>query len=354
MGRVRNFGLETLMVFAGGGKQMGPPTSRVTTLTLADNKTLVGNIPAIAGSAPFYTQAGQTVKFRDRTTIAPIFGVTRAWEWVWDWHTSEGRFVSQKDEQRMVRTVVIGQTTKQELFEDTDPIGEQIRIGNVPFQVVGVMKSRGTSPGGMDMDNHIFVPLSTMRRRLANVDYITGIKLLLHGNQDIKGTATSIKEMLRERHHLSPGEPDDFRVITPDEATQIAGKVTGTFNIFLVLVAGISLIAGGFVIANIMLISVSERRGEIGLRKAVGADRRNIRFQFLLESIAVTITGGIIGVLLGFAGATLLGRLMQLPVAISWVSVVIGVVFSGMVGIIAGLQPASQAARMQPVEALRG
>lgn len=356
MERVKKFGTESLMVFAGGGRVIGGLSSgdQVTTLKLADSEALLQEVSEIAGAAPFNRLQGRTVQYQGATNTGSIQGVTSDWEWVWDWHASKGRFVSEEDEQRMARVAVIGTTVKQELFGDADPIGEQIRIGNVTFEVIGVLESRGTSPGGGDMDNRITVPLSTLMRRMANLDYIAGIKILLHDARDMEQAAASIQEVLRDRHYISAGEPDDFRVISPDEVTEFAGKVAGTFNIFLVLVAGISLIAGGFVIANIMLISVSERRSEIGLRKAVGAHEKAIRFQFLLEAVAVTICGGIIGVLLGFTGAAVLGKIMQLPVAVSWESVVLGVVFSALVGIVAGLQPANKAAQMQPVEALRG
>ncbi|MFW6206351.1 MAG: ABC transporter permease [Gemmatimonadota bacterium] len=355
MKRVQKFGLDSLMVFAGGGREIGRPVGgQVTTLTLEDRDALLREIPEIAGAAPFQRQPERTVKYRDRTRVAAVFGVTNDWEWVWDWHASRGRFVAADDERRMARVAVIGESVRRELFGDADPVGEQIRIGKIAVEVIGVLESRGTGPSGGDMDNRVIVPLSTLMRRMANVDHIAAIKVLLNDARDLDDAVESIEETLRERHYASAGEPDDFRVISPDEVAEFAGEVAGTFNVFLVFVAGISLIAGGFVIGNIMLISVGERRAEIGLRKAVGARRRDIRFQFLLEVVVVTVIGGLSGVLLGLVGAAILGRLIQLPLAISWESVVLGVVFSAIVGIFAGLQPAGKASRMQPVEALRG
>jgi putative ABC transport system permease protein len=163
-----------------------------------------------------------------------------------------------------------------------------------------------------------------------------------------------IQSLLRERHQIAPGIPDDFTITTPTEVTKMAEKVSGTFNIFLVLVAAISLIAGGVVVANIMLISINERRKEIGLRKALGARYGDISRQFLYEATAVTLTGGILGVVLGTIGAKTLELITQIPATISWESVALGVVLSSLVGIIAGLQPARKAAALQPVEALRG
>jgi len=355
MSRVEKFGLKSMMVFAGGGREMGRPSGeQVSTLRTADSEAMLREIPAIAGAAPFNRTPGKTVSYQGESKTATLFGVTSDWAAVWDWGAARGRFITPEDEQRMARVCVIGRTVQQELFGDADPIGEQVRVGNVLFEIVGVLEPKGTSPGGGDMDNRVKIPLSTFMRRVANVDHIAGIKVLLHDGRDMERTAETIRELLRERHALAPGEPDDFRIITPTEVTQFAEKVAGTFNIFLVLVAAVSLIAGGFVIANIMLISVSERRAEIGLRKAIGALGKDIRFQFILESVTVTLTGGIIGIALGFSGAVILRSATQIPVAVSWEGAALGVVFSTLVGLIAGIQPARRAAALQPIEALRG
>jgi putative ABC transport system permease protein len=242
---------------------------------------------------------------------------------------------------------------QKELFGTANPIGERLRIGAVQFEIKGIMQAKGTSPAGVDMDDRIYIPLSTLMRRVANVDYLTAIKVRLKTAKDMDKTAADIKALLRERHKLAVGIPDDFTITTPTEVKKMAEKVAGTFNIFLALVAAISLISGGVVVANIMLISVNERRKEIGLRKAVGAQRKDIMLQFLYEATAVTLTGGVIGIILGAIGAKILEAIMQMPTSISWESVVVGVVFSSLVGIVAGLQPAKKAAALQPIEALR-
>jgi putative ABC transport system permease protein len=215
------------------------------------------------------------------------------------------------------------------------------------------MQAKGTSPAGGDMDDRIYIPLSTLMRRVANVDYISAIKIRLTTAKDMQRTAADIKALLRERHKLAAGTPEDFTITTPTEVTKMAEKVAGTFNIFLALIAVLSLISGGVVVANIMLISVNERRKEIGLRKAVGAQRKDIMLQFLYEATAVTLAGGVIGIVLGAIGAKILEAITQMPTSISWESVALGVVFSSLVGIVAGLQPAKKAAALQPIEALR-
>ena len=355
MERVKKFGLESMMVFAGAGREMGQPTAGqpATSLKLEDAVAMKQEIRAIADIAPFNQKRQAEVKFQDKSTTTMVFGVTPSWAPVWDWDAAEGDFITDEDLTSLARVCVLGPTVKRELFGAANPIGGQLRIGNVQFEIKGVMQAKGTSPAGGDMDNRIYIPLSTLMRRVTNVDYISAIKVRLTTARDMDKTAASIQALLRERHKLGPGTPDDFTITTPSEVTKMAEKVAGTFNIFLALVAAISLIAGGVVVANIMLISVNERRKEIGLRKAVGALRKDIMLQFLYEATAVTLTGGVIGIVLGAIGAKILEAITQMPMSISWESVALGVVFSSLVGIVAGLQPAKKAAALQPIEAMR-
>lgn len=356
MERVKKFGFESIMVFSGGGTQLmgNESAAPTTTLKLADAEVLVSQVSNIIDVAPFSRMpAGTTVKYQELSSNPSVQGVTSSYTSVWDIDVSEGRFISYEDDSRMARVCVIAPTVQKELFGEMNPIGEQIRIGNVPFEVIGILQPRGTSPGGGDMDNRIMIPLQTLMRRTANVDYLSGIKVQLKSVKDIDNTTEIIKSILRERHKLAEGEPDDFRIITPTEVTQFAEKVSGTFNLFLVLVAGISLIAGGFVITNIMLISVSERKNEIGLRKAVGARKKDVQKQFLIETITVTFIGGVLGIVLGFIGAKIISIITEIPASYSWEGILTGIIFSSLVGLIAGMQPAKRASALDPIEALR-
>lgn len=355
MDRVKKFGFESLMVFAGGGREMGRPLSGgpVTTLTLQDAEVIQREVRAVEELAPFNRLPNAEIKYRERSTTAPMFGITPAWAHVWDWDVQSGDFISEIDMADRHRVCLLGPTVKKELFGSENPVGKQIRVGNVYFQVKGVMEAKGTSPSGGDMDNRVNIPLTTYLRRVANVDYLFGIKILLSPNSNVNQAAANIRAILRERHRVSAGIPDDFRVVAPEEVTEMAAKIAGTFSIFLVLVAGISLITGGVVVANIMLISVSERKKEIGLRKALGARSKDIKLQFLLEAVAVTIAGGAIGIVFGGISAHALQMVSGIPVAISWQAIMLGVVLSSLVGIAAGMQPAGQAAKLQPVEAMR-
>jgi len=282
-----------------------------------------------------------------------MFGVTPEWVDVWDWPVGVGSFITQQDVESNSRIAVIGPTVVRELFGDEDPLGQIIQVGGVPFEIVGIMAEKGTSAGGGDMDNRIFVPLSTYMRRVANVDYLSGIRVQVRDVREMEATATDIEILLRERHNTGSDIPDDFRITTPTEVTAMVEEMQGTFNLFLILVSGIALIVGGVVVANIMLLSVSERRHEIGLRRAVGARSSDIRGQFLLESAGVTFLGGIAGVLLGLVVNIALERFTGTPALLTWHVLAAGLLFSTGVGLTAGLHPARKAAAMPPVDALR-
>jgi len=355
MERVNKFGTESLMIRAGGGVQLSQMNAAQgsTTLKLEDVEYLENEIPEIKGVAPFSSKGNADVKYYEKSTTATVMGCTPSYAPVWNWDVTQGEFITDEDIKTLNRVCLIGPTLQKELFGDSYPIGEQIRIGNIQFEVKGILESKGTSPGGGDMDNRIMIPLSTFMRRVANIDYLSAVKVLLHNPKEINVTVEKISQVLRERHSIAEGEPDDFTIITPTEVTEMAEKVSGTFNIFLALLAGLSLITGGFVIANIMTISVNERKKEIGLRKAVGASSKNIVMQFLFEALAVTISGGIIGIVLGGAGAIILGIVMQMPVSVSWASILTGVISASIIGIIAGIQPAKKAARLNPIEAMK-
>jgi len=355
MDRVKKFGLESIMVSAGSGSMMGQPTGGqpTTTLKLEDAEVIKREVTTVVDIAPFNRKGGAEVKFMDKSTTTTVMGITPSWAKVWNWDVEEGDFISEEDMSNLNRVCLLGPTVKKELFGDENPIGQQIRIGNIQFEVKGIMQSKGTSPGGGDLDDRINIPLTTLMRRVANVDYIAAVKILLTSSKEIDKTAENIRAILRERHSIASGVPDDFAITTPTEITKFAEKIAGTFNIFLALIAGISLIAGGVVVANIMLISVSERKKEIGLRKAVGAKSKDIMMQFLFEASAVTLIGGVIGIILGGVSAKVLEMITGMPVSISWEGVALGVVSSSLVGIIAGLQPAKRASKLQPVEALR-
>lgn len=353
--RVKKFGYETIMIFAGAGRESGQASSGMpaTTLVLEDVTALREEIPAVHGTAPFYRSPDISVVYEGRYASGVVFGITPSWAEVWRWDVTDGTFIEEEDVARLARVALLGQTIRGELFGEANPIGEIIQVGNIPFTVKGVMASKGISPGGGDMDNRIFVPLSTMSRRVANVDFLSGIRVTLEPSADVSKTAENIRALLRERHRLAAGEPDDFTLVLPTEITAVAEQVAGTFNLFLILLASISLLVGGIVVANIMLVAVHERRQEIGLRRAVGGSKADVQNQFMIEALVVTVMGGLCGMVLGLAGTMLYARVSSDPVVFSWEVVAVGVLFSIMVGTFAGLYPARRAAALEPIEALR-
>ncbi len=360
MERVRVFGLESMMVWPGGPTdrtRVGPGDasgSEVTaTLKIEDADAIRAEIGRVREAAPFARRGQTEVRWRDRSYTAPTFGVTPEWVDVWDWPLDRGSFITYEDNETMARVAAIGPTVVGELFGDEDPMGQMIQVGGVPFEITGVLGVKGTSAGGGDMDNRVVVPLTTYLRRVANVDYLDGIRVQVKDLREMEAAVADITALLKERHRIAPGETEDFRITTPTEITAMVEEMQGTFNLFLILVAGIALVVGGVVVANIMLLSVGERRKEIGLRKAVGAKGGAIRGQFLLESVAVTFLGGIGGIVLGFAGNLIMERFTGTPALLTWHVLAVGVLFSTVVGVLAGLHPARKAAALAPVDALR-
>ncbi len=360
MERVRVFGLESMMIWAGGptdqtrvGPGEGAGSAVTATLKVEDAEAIRNEIARIREVSPFARAGQMEVRWQDRSFTAPVFGITPEWADVWDWPLDRGSFITHEDNETLARVAAIGPTVIRELFGDEDPMGQVIQVGGVPFEITGILGVKGTSAGGGDMDNRVFVPLATYLRRVANRDYLDGIRAQVKELREMEAAVADITALLRERHGMAPGELEDFRVTTPTEVTAMVEEMQGTFNLFLVLVAGIALVVGGVVVANIMLLSVGERRREIGLRLAVGAKARHIHRQFLLESAGVTFLGGIGGILLGFAGNLILERFTGTPALLTWHVPAAGILFSTLVGVLAGLHPARKAAAMTPVDALR-
>jgi putative ABC transport system permease protein len=293
------------------------------------------------------------VKYREKSLDLRIMGNSPNAEEVWDRSVLSGSFYTEMDMKQSARVALVGTTVLKELFGGIDPVGEQIRIGTVPFRVIGVLEPMGIDPHGLDRDNEINVPITTIMRRLMNVDYITAAKLRLADKSKMAETAAQIRQILRERHHITADEPDDFALITPVKVREIFARMSGVFSVFLPLIAGIALLAGGVVAAALMLITVNERTGEIGLRKALGARAKDIMVQFIMETTIITVSGGLLGFLLGTLALQVFAVKMKLPPVVPWEAFILGMVSSAIVGMAAGIIPARRAASLEPVEALR-
>ncbi len=345
-----------VMVIPGGGmtRSLGSVDAVPATLTAEDAQAIRAEVPNVQDVALVQSKQGMSIKFGSQSTTTMVWGVTPNYPRIRPTPVARGEFFGPEEQTSTARVAVLGQDTAAALFGDADPLDQTIRLENVPFKVIGIQKKMGASPGGGNLDDRILIPQATAARRLFNLTNMTQLVVQINGRDQVREAAERVKQLLHERHHIAPGMADDFSV---RYAEQMLGILTGssqTLTLFLSIVAALSLLVGGFIVMNIMLISVSERTKEIGLRRAVGARRRDILLQFVLEAGAVTAIGGLIGVMLGVGGALAASRLMGWPAALSWPAIVGAVLFAGVVGLVFGVQPARKAAALHPVEALRG
>jgi putative ABC transport system permease protein len=355
MGRVEKmFGRNPIMVTA-FARMEGMREMDISASTLApeDAQAIAKEIANVDQVALVQSKSGVPVKYHDQSITTELFGVTPNWSYIRMWDVTEGEPLGESDQSGAARVCLLGATVARELFGDVDPVGETVRIENVNFKVKGVLVSKGANPRGGDFDDRLIIPISTFSRRLYNVTNLSQVLALLKDTGRMEQTSQEVTALMRERHQITGAKQDDFGVRTASSIVQFASGTQQTLSLFLGVVAAISLLVGGLVIMNIMLVSVSERTREIGIRRAVGARRRDILRQFLAEALAVTLAGGLFGVLIGAGGAMVLSAAKDMPTTVSWQAVAVAVAFSTIIGIVFGVQPARRAARLHPVEALR-
>lgn len=351
----RMFAGNSILLSAGGGGMMGGPGADgpTTTLVVEDLEEIQASVPGIQVFDPMILDMGREVVYQGNSANVRVLGHSEHHEEVWNRGVSRGAFFGAGEVRSSGRVALVGETLVRDLFDGADPIGLQLRVGTVPFQVIGVLDSMGIDPHGWDRDNEVIIPYTTMMRRVLNVDYIGTAKILVEGTADLDATVASIEALLRERHALAEGEPNDFSMITPVQVEEMVASMNRIFTLFLPLLAAVSLFIGGIVVANLMLMGVNERRSEIGLRKAVGARDRDIWLQFLLESSLVTVVGGVLALLVGALGLAVVGGAMQGISVMPWEAAMLGLVAAVAVGLGAGVFPARRAAALEPVQTLR-
>jgi putative ABC transport system permease protein len=345
---------DTIIIRPGSGKNRGMVTlaNADPTLTFSDADAL-GQLSGIRQVAELQDAFDVDVTWRDRTRTPAIFGVSPNWLDLRGDEIAEGSFISTDDNRSMARVAVLGADARNDLFPNDDPIGKTIRIGDVPFQIVGVLTPRGAGPGGASLDNLILVPVSTASRRLFNRDFLTMLIVQISDPEQSDVALTRIRDLLRSRHHLPHDALDNFTLTSP---RAIMAQVTALGSKLRTLLLVLSILAtaiGGVVILSLTLIGVSERRREIGVRRAVGAARSAILTQFLLEALCLAVAGGFLGILIGVGGTQIVSRWQHLPFLIDRRSVVVAALISLGLGILAGIYPAWKASRVDPVEALR-
>jgi putative ABC transport system permease protein len=345
---------DTLTVRPGAGSTRGMPALNSVEPTLRfEDAPAVAAVAGVLRVAAVQQAFDLDVIYRDRSTTPGLFGVSVEWADIRGESVVLGENLTEDDQRSLARVVVLGEDVRETLFPGEDPLGKVVRIADVPFQVKGVFASRGAGPGGASLDNMVVIPVTTASRRLFNRDYLTNLVVQIADPDASDAIAERVRAALRERHRLVPPAPDDFTVTSPRATLDRITEVGSTLGRVMNGVAWIATLIGGVVIMALMLVGVSERRREIGVRRAVGATRGDILKQFLVEAVVISGVGGMIGILLGAGGATVAALLQKLPPAYLWSTIGLAVVLSFVVGLVFGLQPAWRAARVDPIEALR-
>jgi len=339
---------------AGGVR--GGANSKIS-LTETDAAAIIAGAPSILIAAPTLRATGQVI-FGNTNWFSTIYGVGDAYLQARDWQIENGRTFSANEERSSVKVAIVGETIIDQLFSGQDPVGETIRIDRIPFRVIGTIRAKGESSWGRDHDDVVFVPLSAARSRLDvgkryRGNLVRDITLKARSADLLEAAEQEVTDLLRERHRIRSGAPDDFYVRNVAQYLKARAKSERTMSLLLAAVAGISLLVGGIGIMNIMLVSVTERTREVGLRMAVGARRIDILVQFVTEAMAVSLIGGAIGVALGLGGLLTAARFGDWPVVISPFSAVIAMGFAALIGIVFGYYPAHKASRLDPIVALR-
>jgi putative ABC transport system permease protein len=352
--QIQNLGTNLVMVFAGsvntGGVRMGSQATK--TLTADDAQAILQHVPNITAVSPSVIAAVQVVN-AGQNWATRIQGVSAEYLDLRSWPLVEGSNFSTRDVEDAGDVCVIGKTVATQLFGDDDPVGKTIRIKNLPFRVLGLLATKGQNSFGQDQDDTIFAPYTTVQKKISGISWVQMINAGVDTQADIPTAQKQIASLLRQRHHLRPTEDDDFIIRSPDELAQTADATSRILTLLLGSIASVSLLVGGIGIMNIMLVSVTERTREIGVRMAVGATEEDVQHQFLSEALVLSSLGGFIGIVLGIVGSILVSRALKWPTVVSPVSVVVAAVFSVAVGIFFGYYPARKAARLDPIEALR-
>jgi putative ABC transport system permease protein len=357
--QISSLGSNLMIVLPGSLLQSGVRlgTGNAQTLTEDDALAIAREIPEVIVSAPITRGGGQIVSGNNNWGTT-IYAVTPDFFDAREWPLYSGRMFEAGELSSAGKVVILGMTVAKQLFGELDPVDQMIRIKGVPFTVIGVADKKGQSTQGQDQDDGVFVPLSTGRRRLfgesmGRIARVGTIAVKVADGQDMKAVEDGISDLLRQRHRVPYGNDDDFTIRNLAEILQTQEAASKVMSLLLAAVASVSLLVGGIGIMNIMLVSVTERTREIGLRMAIGARGQDILEQFLVEAMTLATLGGLAGVLLGFLASWLVGSLTSWPIQLSGLSIVLAVGFSAVIGIFFGYYPARKAAAMQPIAALR-
>ena len=352
--QIASLGTNVLVILPGSANQGGVRfgSGAVRTLVDADAKAIARELPAVAFTSPLVRRQEQVIA-GNLNWATLVQGVAPEVQQIRDWDLADGRFLHEGDVDSAAKVAVIGETVARQLFGNDTPTDEVIRIRNIPFRIVGVLSRKGQSSQGADQDDTVMIPYTTMQKRLMRITWVQTILVKAVSAERVEEAEEQITTLLRQRHRIGPERDDDFNVRNLSDIAEAASTTARVMGILLGSVASISLLVGGIGIMNIMLVSVTERTREIGIRMAVGARSRDIMLQFLVEAVVMAATGGLIGILLGIGSSELLKKWAQWPTLIDPGIVAIAFLFSGAVGVFFGFYPAKKAANLDPIDALR-
>jgi len=350
---ISSLGANYIMIFPGQVTQGGARIAAgISSLTEDDARAIKTECPSVAYASAGARTGGQVVA-GELNWGTEIFGADVDWPFIRSWNVARGTFFSESEVKASAKVAVLGATVQRNLFPDSDPIGAVIRIKNVPFRVLGVLERKGGSTMGNDQDDQIVAPYTTVMKRISGSNRLNIVQVAAKGPDSIAPAIQEISALLRQRHRLGPGQDDDFTIRSQEEFAATAAATTQTMRYLLVGIAIVSLIVGGIGIMNIMLVSVTERTREIGIRMAIGAKAHHVLAQFLLEAITLSIVGGGIGILLGLGGSRAVAKFAGWPVSVDPSSILVAFATAAIIGIFFGFWPAWKAAKLDPIEALR-
>ena len=349
---ISSLGSNLLMVMPGAPRTPGvrPSAGSMKSLKVADYEA-IAKLDGVKAASPM-TNGAYVVIYQNKNWTTSVSGVNANYLDVNNWSMKSGRFLSEKNIQNRERVAVVGKTVVKNLFGDEDPVGAEIRVKNIPFRIIGVLNSNGSGAMGNDQDDMVIIPYTTAMERVDGIDYLRMIYVVGEDENGIDRLQSDIENLLRVRHGIKDTNLDDFNIQNMNSIMETMEETTGTLTLFLGAVAAISLVVGGIGIMNIMLVSVTERTREIGVRKALGATYNVIVTQFLIEAVVISLMGGIIGIILGIGSSKLIGMASGMSTVISIPTIVMSFAFSMAIGLIFGIYPARKAAKLNPIDAL--